>query len=102
MPTNYYGGDLDDANITSNFTNYYGGDGNDGLVGDGPDNQFYGGQGNDVIHVNDGASDRVDCGRGRGDVVFVDPGTLDQVANNCEIVIRRAPSPAESNQEGGS
>ena len=60
----------------------------------------FGGRGHDVIHVNDGESDTVDCGRNR-DVAIVDLGDLDHV-RNCEVVIQRAPNPQDDQQEIGS
>jgi hypothetical protein len=57
----------------------------------------FGGRGHDVIHVNDGEADNVDCGRDR-DVAFVDLGDLDQVSN-CEVVIQRPPNPQEDQQD---
>jgi Ca2+-binding RTX toxin-like protein len=62
---------------------------------------LHGGRGDDRIHVNDGASDRFDCGRGRHDKVVVDEGTLDQVTN-CELIRVRPPSAKENQQEIGS
>ena len=50
-----------------------------------------------VIHVNDGESDTVDCGRDR-DVAIVDLGDLDKVSN-CEVVIQRAPNPQDDQQD---
>ncbi|MGA8804803.1 MAG: hypothetical protein WB866_08940, partial [Solirubrobacterales bacterium] len=60
----------------------------------------FGGRGHDVIHVNDGESDNVDCGRDR-DIAIVDLGDLDQV-RHCEVVIQRAPNPLDDQQETGS
>jgi Ca2+-binding RTX toxin-like protein len=53
-----------------------------------PADTLLGGPGNDVFHVRDGEADHVDCGEGH-DVVRAD--YKDVVANNCELVIRRAP-----------
>lgn len=52
-----------------------------------PADTLNGGPGNDVFHVRDGEADRVDCGDGF-DVVRAD--YKDVVANNCELVKRRA------------
>jgi Ca2+-binding RTX toxin-like protein len=52
-----------------------------------PADTLNGGPGNDVFHVRDGEADRVDCGDGH-DVVLAD--YKDLVANNCELVKRRA------------
>ncbi|MEA2369020.1 MAG: hypothetical protein QOH38_1738, partial [Thermoleophilaceae bacterium] len=41
---------------------------------------------NDRIYAHDGEKDRVDCGSGDADVVFVDPR---DVVVRCEHVIRR-------------
>jgi hypothetical protein len=60
----------------------------------------FGGRGHDVIHVNDGESDTVDCGRDR-DIAIVDLGDLDSV-RDCEVVIQRAPNPQDDQQETGS
>ena len=60
----------------------------------------FGGRGHDAIHVNDGESDNVDCGRDR-DIAIVDLGDLDHVSH-CEVVIQRAPNPLDDQQETGS
>src|SRR5690242_10699295 len=52
-----------------------------------PADTLIGGPGNDTFHVRDGEADNVSCGEGY-DVVKAD--YKDVVANDCELVIRRA------------
>ena len=63
-----------------------GNSGNDRITGRTGADRMSGGSGNDRISANDGARDRIDCGRGR-DSVTVD--RRDRVARNCEQVRRR-------------
>jgi hypothetical protein len=52
------------------------------------------------LHANDGETDEVNCGRGR-DKAIVDLHDLDRVSN-CELIIERAPSDRESDQENAA
>ena len=63
-----------------------GGNGNDRLGGGAGKDELAGGSGRDRISARDGARDRVDCGKGKGDRAKVD--RKDKVRKNCERVKR--------------
>lgn len=87
----------------------FGGDGNDHLwalcrcdvtaPGDPVGDTLHGENGNDTIHVRDGEVDNVDCGPGN-DTVIAD--TFDNVASDCERVLRRNPQPREDRSENST
>ena len=61
-----------------------GGTGNDHLIGGKGGDRLFGGSGNDTVDARDGQRDRVDCGSGKSDRVYVDRG--DRVSH-CERVV---------------
>jgi hypothetical protein len=66
-------------------------------VDDGAGDVVHGEAGNDVLHLRDGAPDRVDCGDG-DDLALLDPAdviadaTPENANGSCERVERREPS----------
>ena len=78
-----------------------GGEGNDVIwVGRGADREF-GGPGDDTLHAlaNDNRVDVIDCGEG-DDTLYVNPREHDEWVN-CEHVIQRVPTAAESAEDDG-
>ena len=73
----------------------YGGGGNDlidaaahdlpGQIGTAPVDSSFGGRGNDQIYAKDGNVDIIDCGRGKGDVAYIDE--IDTNVKGCETTI---------------
>lgn len=87
----------------------YGNPGGDALYGDYADDQVYGGDGNDFVEggygndvistgdgsdkvaARDGFRDRVLCGQGDRDVVYIDPN-LD-TTKGCDVTTNQEPTP---------
>jgi hypothetical protein len=85
----YAGGGKDRVFGGNGADDIYGGGGADRLNGgNGPDD-IYGGGGNDWIYAVDTSEDDINCGAGY-DRVIANPG--DDVAANCEEIIRQGPS----------
>lgn len=67
----------------------YGGRGDDALDGGKGKDRLYGGKGNDAIFAKDGQQDRIDCGKGKQDAIWMPYDKGKDKVRGCEKKVNR-------------